>query len=248
MAPVESPIRRSVILGWCGHGRFVLEWSCPLSAVVKVRGFHYRDTILNRRGFNQGITVKPWHAIAAVAWAGMAAGCSRQPERFDYTRASRSRSSSPTAPADRQLFLTERCGTPQSPRLLGGPEVSRAHLKQGAAVYARYCVQCHGVTGDGKGRGGGLHDAQAPRLSPRDLQVHLDDLRGQAAPRGPAPDGPARRSGARRCRRSTCWPPGDLGRGRRLCPGADPPRRARSASSPTRPRSTDSIDRCRCRS
>ena len=26
-----------------------------------------------------------------------------------------------------------------------------AHLKRGAEVYSRYCIQCHGVTGDGNG-------------------------------------------------------------------------------------------------
>jgi mono/diheme cytochrome c family protein len=87
----------------------------------------------------------------AVACAGVTAGCSRQPERVDYVASEQVGKLRPELRGGIDAVLTERCGTPRSPRLLGRPDVSRAHLRQGATVYARYCVQCHGVTGDGQG-------------------------------------------------------------------------------------------------
>lgn len=47
--------------------------------------------------------------------------------------------------------LKKRCGTPQVPKLLGGSADEQQRLSRGAAVYERYCIQCHGVTGDGSG-------------------------------------------------------------------------------------------------
>jgi mono/diheme cytochrome c family protein len=35
--------------------------------------------------------------------------------------------------------------------LLGSPQLQAAHLRHGAGVFTKYCVQCHGVTGDGNG-------------------------------------------------------------------------------------------------
>jgi mono/diheme cytochrome c family protein len=89
--------------------------------------------------------------ILAVACACVAAGCSRQPERVDYVASDQVGKLRPELRSRIDAVLTERCGTPRSPRLLGRTDVSRAHLRQGAAVYSRYCVQCHGVTGDGQG-------------------------------------------------------------------------------------------------
>jgi mono/diheme cytochrome c family protein len=37
------------------------------------------------------------------------------------------------------------------PKLLGSADVPTSRLKRGAAVFTRYCVQCHGATGDGNG-------------------------------------------------------------------------------------------------
>ncbi len=95
--------------------------------------------------------MRPMSAILAVACAGAAVGCSRQPERVDYSAGEQVAKLRPELRGRIDSVLTERCGTPRSPRLLGRPDVSRAHLRQGAAVYARYCVQCHGATGDGQG-------------------------------------------------------------------------------------------------
>jgi mono/diheme cytochrome c family protein len=93
--------------------------------------------------------MRPWLAILAAALAG--AGCSSRPERVDFSASEQAETLRPELRKQIDAVLTERCGTPQNPRLLGRPDLARAHLKQGAAVYARYCVQCHGVTGDGKG-------------------------------------------------------------------------------------------------
>ncbi len=95
--------------------------------------------------------MKRWHAILAVACAGAAAGCSRPAGPVDYAPSEQVAGLKPELRTRIDAVLTERCGTPRSPRLLGRSDVSRAHLRRGAAVYNRYCVQCHGVTGDGEG-------------------------------------------------------------------------------------------------
>ena len=48
-------------------------------------------------------------------------------------------------------ILLDQCGTPAAPILLGSGRSTSPHLKQGSAIYSKYCVQCHGVTGDGNG-------------------------------------------------------------------------------------------------
>jgi mono/diheme cytochrome c family protein len=106
---------------------------------------------INALCFRRRIDVRPWHAIVAVAWAVAAVGCSRQPDLVDYALSEQVAKLRPELRQRVDAVLTEWCGTPRSPRLLGRPDVARAHLKQGEAVYARYCIQCHGVTGDGKG-------------------------------------------------------------------------------------------------
>ena len=62
-------------------------------------------------------------------------------------------------------ILAHYCGTPQSPKLLGNERVSPAHLKQGALVYSRYCIQCHGNTGDGNGVAAGILDSRSPAIT-----------------------------------------------------------------------------------
>lgn len=59
--------------------------------------------------------------------------------------------------------LRERCGEPGAPKLLEDRESDSERLHRGAQLFAIYCVQCHGVNGDGKG-------TLAPYLrpSPRD--------------------------------------------------------------------------------
>lgn len=48
-------------------------------------------------------------------------------------------------------ILRERCGEPAAPKLLGDRESDSERLSRGAQLFAQYCVQCHGVNGDGKG-------------------------------------------------------------------------------------------------
>ncbi|MGI9428881.1 MAG: c-type cytochrome, partial [Bythopirellula sp.] len=52
--------------------------------------------------------------------------------------------------ADIAESLQQLCGTPDKPILLGDDETTD-QLQHGYALYARYCVQCHGVNGDGNG-------------------------------------------------------------------------------------------------
>jgi mono/diheme cytochrome c family protein len=87
----------------------------------------------------------------AAACAGAAVGCSRQPDRVEFVPSEQVGNLKSELRGRIDAVLIERCGTPRSPRLLGRPDVARAHLRQGAAVYTRYCVQCHGASGDGKG-------------------------------------------------------------------------------------------------
>ena len=50
--------------------------------------------------------------------------------------------------------LLRNCGTPEKPLLLGQPEPTepeKARLNRGYQLYSKYCVQCHGVNGDGNG-------------------------------------------------------------------------------------------------
>lgn len=50
--------------------------------------------------------------------------------------------------------LTQHCGTPTHPKLLGAESDSRDRLIHGAAVYQQRCAPCHGTTGDGAGAAG----------------------------------------------------------------------------------------------
>ncbi len=50
--------------------------------------------------------------------------------------------------------LKEYAGTPEKPLLLGNREptdAEKGQLKRGYQLYSKYCVQCHGVSGDGNG-------------------------------------------------------------------------------------------------
>jgi mono/diheme cytochrome c family protein len=82
--------------------------------------------------------------------AFMAIGCARQPEPGFISSAQVQKLKTEFQQQIKRILLDE-CGTPLSPKLLGSPDVSAAHLKRGAEVYSRYCVQCHGASGDGNG-------------------------------------------------------------------------------------------------
>lgn len=61
--------------------------------------------------------------------------------------------------------VREYCGSFAEPKLLGDEAVPLQRLKHGQAVYQKRCVQCHGVSGDGKGSAAA---SMYPR--PRDYQ------------------------------------------------------------------------------
>jgi mono/diheme cytochrome c family protein len=77
-------------------------------------------------------------------------------------------------------ILTERCGNPEQPRLLGDEPESSARLRLGRDLYGRYCVICHGVTGDGAGI---VADLVEPR--PRDFRRGV--FKFQSTPYGARP-------------------------------------------------------------
>ncbi|RPI82931.1 MAG: hypothetical protein EHM42_08935 [Planctomycetaceae bacterium] len=77
-------------------------------------------------------------------------------------------------------ILAERCGNPQEPRLLGDESASSARLTLGRDLYGRYCVICHGVTGDGAGI---VADLVEPR--PRDFRRGV--FKFQSTPYGARP-------------------------------------------------------------
>lgn len=47
--------------------------------------------------------------------------------------------------------LSARCGQAHQPKLLGHPDADPDRLRRGFDVFTRFCVQCHGVNGDGQG-------------------------------------------------------------------------------------------------
>ena len=48
-------------------------------------------------------------------------------------------------------IVLERSGTPTVPRSLAGPEAPKHDVQFGRDLYNKYCQQCHGISGDGKG-------------------------------------------------------------------------------------------------
>jgi mono/diheme cytochrome c family protein len=98
-------------------------------------------------------------------------GCRRaEPPQFTSSAEVRALTDGLDDEEDRKLYqdlqqqiaqtLHRLCGTAESPRLLGREDANLERLHNGAAIYAHYCVQCHGVNGDGAG-------AIASHLKPR---------------------------------------------------------------------------------
>jgi mono/diheme cytochrome c family protein len=80
----------------------------------------------------------------------LAGGCARPPEPT-FSLSAQTTKLKPEFQQQIAKILRDQAGRPSLPKLIGSPETSTAHLKRGAEVYARYCVQCHGVSGDGNG-------------------------------------------------------------------------------------------------
>jgi len=77
-------------------------------------------------------------------------GCNRQPD-LEYEPSAEVKKLNPDLQAEVASVLREKCGTPANPILLGNETIEAAHLRRGAAVYAKNCARCHGTTGDGNG-------------------------------------------------------------------------------------------------
>lgn len=100
-------------------------------------------------GFKE-ITVNGSRPFCAIMVACCISGCARKPE-LSYAPSQQVERLSVGFQKRISSILKESCGTPQVPKLLGSPEISPSHLRQGSDVYSRYCAHCHGVTGDGNG-------------------------------------------------------------------------------------------------
>lgn len=94
--------------------------------------------------------MKIWSTAVVAVFASIAAGCSR-PAEVAYVSSQAVQKLKPELQKQVRGILLDQCGTPAAPILLGGGRSTTPRLKQGAAVYSKYCVQCHGVTGDGNG-------------------------------------------------------------------------------------------------
>jgi mono/diheme cytochrome c family protein len=103
--------------------------------------------------------VKRWFATSSAVLATLIVGCARQAD-VNYVPSDQVQKLRPELRNKVLSILKDRCGTPRTPKLLGNSAIKTAHLRHGEAVFARYCVPCHGVTGDGKG-------IAAPYLNPK---------------------------------------------------------------------------------
>ena len=134
------------------------------------------------------------------------AGCARHPE-LPYVDSKEVEKLKPEMKEKVHSILAHYCGIPQSPRLLGNDQLSPAHLKRGVEVYSRYCIQCHGSTGDGNGVAAAY---MIPK--PRDYRAGIfkftSTTYGVEAVAGRlVTHGSSVASAERRCRRSTCCRP-----------------------------------------
>lgn len=61
-------------------------------------------------------------------------------------------------------FLKTAFGTPAEPNDVSAPlKLTKDHLSEGARLYKRHCLDCHNLTGDGRGAKSGLYVVPFPR-------------------------------------------------------------------------------------
>lgn len=105
-------------------------------------------------------------AVAAIS------GCSRQPDPQWTPRAEVQewQNDEETRPLHDLTVaaLEENCGSWNEPKMLGEAGFDTDRLEKGRDVYSRYCQQCHGLTGDGKGPA-----AAILRPRPRDYRAGI---------------------------------------------------------------------------
>jgi mono/diheme cytochrome c family protein len=73
-----------------------------------------------------------------------------------------------TTPADRRdalnAFLQEKFGTPAEPKdVAANLRLTAMHLAEGSRLFKRHCLDCHGLTGDGRGAKSGAFVVPFPR-------------------------------------------------------------------------------------
>ncbi len=84
-----------------------------------------------------------------------------------------------TLQSDIAKALKKLTGTPDKPILLGSEKTTN-QLRHGYALYSKYCVQCHGVNGDGNG-------AVAEHLNPKPRDYTLGVFKFTSTPYGSKP-------------------------------------------------------------
>ena len=84
-----------------------------------------------------------------------------------------------TLQSDIAKTLKKLTGTPDKPILLGSEKTTN-QLRHGFALYSKYCVQCHGVNGDGNG-------AVAEHLNPKPRDYTLGVFKFTSTPYGSKP-------------------------------------------------------------
>jgi mono/diheme cytochrome c family protein len=94
--------------------------------------------------------VKRTVVTSSIAMAALVAGCAREPDAV-FISSQQVQKLKPELQKQVREVLKDHCGTPQRPKLLGNSVIKTTHLRRGEAVYTRYCLPCHGVTGDGNG-------------------------------------------------------------------------------------------------
>jgi mono/diheme cytochrome c family protein len=117
--------------------------------------------------------------IAIMAGSFCLSGCASR-EEARYASSADVQKLSEELQTQVQDILEERCGTPESPLLLSDAHTEPTLLKHGAAVYARHCQSCHGLSGDGNG-------PAAPYLSPRPRDYRPGVFKFTSTPYGQKP-------------------------------------------------------------
>lgn len=122
-------------------------------------------------------------SVAALACLCLlAAGCQRSVDAH-YVLSEQVEALDDELQAEVEAVLREHCGTPQAPKLLGSErddDAFQRHLQRGAAIYTRYCAQCHGTTGDGNG-------VAAQFLNPRPRDYRRGIFKFTSTPYGAKP-------------------------------------------------------------
>jgi len=128
---------------------------------------------------NRAWRCRPLAMIALVAVCGPTAGCQRATSP-QFVSAEALSQLDPEMQSAVQKELTQWCGTPSDPKLIGGDPKEDERLKRGAEVYRQQCQQCHGISGDGEG-------PAAAYLTPRPRDYRRGIFKFTSTPYGAKP-------------------------------------------------------------